>query len=142
MAYTFLTPQDLKAGMIDKFLTERSDEQPEVLMALIETKKIALIKAKLSGRFDTTAIFAATAADRDYLIVDILVKLCLYDFIRRNAARKVPEDFLEDWKWANKQLDMLAAGTLAPDSLPRPETTDTSGDGRFFANIYNTDWNI
>jgi hypothetical protein len=142
MAYAYLTIADLKVGMIDKFITERSEENIEEIIEGIELQNIALIRGKLSGRYDVDAIFAATGTDRDYLIIKILTKLTLYDFIRRNAARKVPEDYVEDWKWANKQLDMLAAGTLAPDDLPTVASTTAGQSGEFYGNNYNQDWNI
>lgn len=141
MALAFLTTEDLTAGMIDKFINERTDENPTAILEAIEKKKIALIKAKLSGRFDTDMIFDAVDDQRDYLIVDILTKLCLYEFIRRNAARKVPEDYIQDWNWANKQLDMIASGKLAPDSLPI-YIEENGEESSFFDNNYNTDWNI
>jgi hypothetical protein len=141
MAYAYLTAADLKVGMIDKFINERSEENINEVLEGIELQNIALIRAKLSGRFDVDAIFNATGTDRDYLIIQILTKLTLYNFVRRNAARKVPEDYMEDWKWANKQLDMLAAGTLVPSDLPAVINEATTG-GTFYGNNYNKDWNI
>lgn len=142
MAYNFITTADLKASMIDKFINERSQEDPYEILEAIEQRKIALVKGKLSGMYDLEAIFTATGDDRNYLIVEIITKLMLYDFIRRNAARKVPEDYVEDWKWAIKQLDMLASGDLVPEDLPLSQNLIDQEGSSFHGNNYNTDWNI
>ena len=95
MAYKFLTTADLQSQIIEQFLTERSAEPQTTILEALELQNIAIIKTKLKGRFDIDAIFEAKNADRHYLIIRILIKLVLYDFIRRNAARKVPADYVK-----------------------------------------------
>lgn len=118
MAYIFLTTADLQSQIIDQFLTERSAEPQTEILEALEKQNIAIIKTKLKGRFDTTAIFEAEEADRHYLIIRLLVKLVLYDFIRRNASRKVPTDYVKEWEWAMKTLEAIKAGKEVPDGLP------------------------
>ncbi|MFK5890769.1 MAG: hypothetical protein QM486_08570 [Flavobacteriaceae bacterium] len=118
MAYVFLTQADLQAHIIDQFLTERNAAPQNAILEVLELQNIEIIKTKLKGRFDVTAIFAATGAARHYLIIKILVKLVLYDFIHRNAARKVPADYVKDWEWAMKLLEQIKAGKEVPDGLP------------------------
>lgn len=142
MAYKYLTAADLKVGMIDKFINERSEENIEEVIEGIEIQNIALIRAKLSGRFDTLAIFNAAGADRDYLIINILTKLVLYDFVRRNAARKVPEDYVKGWEWAISELNKLSSGKLVPDDLPVFIQEQTESGGTFHGNNFNTDWTL
>lgn len=118
MAYIFLEDGDLESSIISQFLNERGAEQPTAILEVIEKKKIALIKTKLKGRFDLDAIFSAEGDERSYYILDLLIKLILYDFIRRNAARKVPKDYQEDYGAAMKSLEKIKAGKEVPDGLP------------------------
>lgn len=118
MAYKFLTTADLQSQIIDQFLTERSAEPQTAILEALELQNIEIIKTKLKGRFDIDAIFEAVSAERHYLIIRILVKLVLYDFIRRNAARKVPTDYVTEWEWAMKTLEAIKAGKEVPDGLP------------------------
>ena len=126
MAYIFLTTADLQSQIIDQFLTERSAEPQTEILEALEKQNIAIIKTKLKGRFDTDAIFEAATADRHYLIIRLLVKLVLYDFIRRNASRKVPTDYVNEWEWAMKTLEAIKAGKEVPDGLPL--LTDDEGN--------------
>lgn len=118
MAYQFLTAADLEAHIIAQFLNERSAEPQTAILESLEAQNIAIIKTKLKGRYNIDAIFTATGAERHYLIIKILVKLVLYDFIRRNAGRKVPTDYVKEWEWAMKLLEQIKAGKETPDGLP------------------------
>jgi len=126
MAYQFLTSTDLNTRVFDTYINKSNDVNTAVVLEGIEKQNIALIKSKLSGRYDTTAIFTATEENRHYLIVKILVVLVVYDFIRRNAARKVPTDYVKDWETAMKTLESIKAGKETPEGLPKP--TDLSGN--------------
>ena len=132
MAFIFLEDGDLKSGILDRFLTERSEEVPQAILETIEKKKIAVIKTKLKGRYDTDAIFTATGDSRNYYIIDLLIKLVLYDFVGRNAARKVPKDYKEDYDWAMKTLEKIKAGKETPDGLP-PFVNEDGSTGRIIS---------
>lgn len=143
MALQFLTEMDLKSGIIDKFINERSEENPMEILQSIEAQNIALIKTKIGGRYNTNEIFNATDIDRHWLIIKILIKLVLYDFVRRNAARKVPEDYSKDWEWAMRMLEKIKGGTERPDGLPT--ATDSNGNSSIspiWANNRNEDYYI
>lgn len=142
MAYTFLIPGDLEAHIIAQFLNERSAEPQTAILESLELQNIALIKSKLKGRYDTEAIFAAAGAERHYLIIKILVKLVLYDYIRRNAARKVPDDYTKEWEWAMKLLETIKAGKETPDGLPAFVNEDGTTGRIISGNNKNTDFYI
>lgn len=139
MAYQFLIPGDLESQIIAQFLNERSNEPLESILESLELQNIAIIKTKLKGRYDTNAIFNADGAERHYLIIKILVKLVLYDFIRRNAARKVPNDYVKEWEWAMKTLESIKAGKEAPDGLPAFVNTDGTTGRIIHGNNRNPD---
>lgn len=126
MAYIFLEEGDLESAILAQFLNERSDEPQFAILEVIEKKKISLIKTKLNKRYDLSAIFDATGDDRNFYILDLLIKLVIYDFIRRNAARKMPKDVKDDRDEALKTLEAIKAGKEVPDGLP--SITDTEGN--------------
>ena len=141
MAYKFLIVADLQSHIIDQFLTERNAEPQTAILEDLELQNIAIIKTKLKGRFDVDAIFNATGSERHYLIIRILVKLVLYDFIRRNAARKVPTDYVKEWEWAMATLEKIKAGKEVPDGLPVPSDENGETVNRvIYGNNKNTDY--
>ena len=113
----FLTIEDVKGYIFSALLLESENDNSEALN-IIEDSNIALVSSKLGNRYDTELIFAAAGIDRHKLIIKVLVILVLYDLIRRNAARKVPVDFKEDWDWAMKWLNDVRDGKEAPTDLP------------------------
>lgn len=119
----FLTIDDLKGYIFASLLFESENDNSEALNT-IERNKIALVKSKLGNRYDTDVIFEATGDDRHAVIVNVLVIIVLYDLIRRNAARKVPVDFKEDWDWAMKWLNDVRDGKEAPTDLPLLQDDD------------------
>jgi hypothetical protein len=126
MAYIFLEDGDLESAILAQFLNERSKEPQTEILEVIEKKKIALIKTKLNKRYDLAAIFNAIGDERNFYILDLLIKLVLYDFISRNAARKMTKDIKEDRDEALKTLEAIKAGKEVPDGLP--SITDTEGN--------------
>lgn len=120
----FLTEPDIDAHLLAPFARERNQEDRETILTHLEAQNIAIIKSKLKGRYDTNAIFSATGKQRHWLIVRILTKLVIYDYIRRNAARKVPEDYVAEWKWAMKTLDEIKSGKEKPEDLLELITSD------------------
>jgi len=138
----YLTDIDLQTGSYQIFLdNDPAANMPEIIDS-IEAQNIALIRAKLNGRYDTGAIFSATGPDRHWLIVKILVKLVLYDLFRRNAARKIPEDIRQDWEWAMEMLEKIKAGTEVPEGLPELTTDDGESPNILFDNRRNDNFYI
>lgn len=135
----FLTEQDISAHLIHSLSRERDQEDRENILNHLEAQNIAIIKSKLKGRYDIEVIFNDSGEDRHWLIVRILTKLVLYDYIRRNAARKVPEDYISEWKWAMKELDQIKSGREKPADLPI--ITDAEGNSGviMYGNTTNKD---
>lgn len=118
----FLTPKDLESQIFDDFIDDSTEGERDIL-DVIETNNIALVKSKLRQRFNVTAIFSAVGDNRNGVIIKVLVCLVLYDMIRRNAARKIPSDAKDDYKWALAWLNDVRDGKEKPD-LPLLETTE------------------
>ena len=142
MAFIFLEDNDLKSHILEQFLTERSEETPQAILETLEKQNIAIIKSKLKGRYDIEAIFTADAGERHWLIKKILIKLVLYDFVRRNAARKVPSDYVKEWEWAMKILEQIKSGKETPDGLPTHVNEDGSTGRVIYGSRTNRDNHI
>ena len=124
----FLEQIDLETAMFQQFFNQDNSPNKDEILSNIEQQNIALMKSKLNGKYDTDAIFSATASDRHWLIIKLLTKLVVYDFIRRNAARKVPNDIREDWEWAMAMLEKIKAGKETPERLPEYTNPDGTGN--------------
>lgn len=143
MAYQFLETEDFEAAILKQLLVERDQENVTDILEAKEAIAIAMVKAKLNGRYDTTAIFDADGTDRHYLIIHYVVTIAIYLFVKRNAARKVPKDYKDDYDSVMKDLERILAGKLTPDGLTKP----ADGDGEpvkrvIYGNRKNTDYYI
>lgn len=132
----YLEKEDLVALSFERFIDESSGDTPadgetiedvrNRILEDIEAKNIALISSYIGTRFDTDVIFDEVDPVENELIKNILVKLCLYDIVRRNAARKVPTDIKEDYENAMELLQKIATGRLPISGLPI--ATDEDGN--------------
>ncbi|MFY0714116.1 DUF1320 family protein [Seonamhaeicola sp. NFXS20] len=120
----YITDNDLKTESFERFITESTSDFPTVKDE-VELKTIGLVKTFLSGRYNVEAIFRETEPLRDEFLADIVAKITMYKIISRNAARKVPSDFKDDYDWAMQQLEKINAGKISLD-LPAP--TDEEGN--------------
>lgn len=132
----YLEKEDLVALSFERFIDESSgdtaaqgetiEDVRERILNDVEAKNIALISSYIGTRFETDVIFDEAEPLINELIKNILVKLCLYDIIRRNAARKVPTDIREDYDNAIELLQKIATGRLPINGLPI--ATDEDGN--------------
>lgn len=120
----YLTKEDLVVLAYERFIDESSQDQ-EYILADAEKRAIAYLKTVLGTRYNVNALFDENEPIRNQLIVDILSQVVVYNIIRRNAARKVPTDYKEDYDSAMKLLKDIATGVLVLDGVPLP--TDESG---------------
>lgn len=143
MAYIFLTDADFDAQIFSTLLKDENDVKLKASLEENEKKAIAIIASRLTGRYDIEAIFAATEAARNYLIVHYTTTITLYRTLKRNAARKLPSDYKEDYDMVMADLEKIMAGKLTPDGLPNI----LDGEGNvakkpLIANRKNTDFYI
>lgn len=140
---TYLEKEDLILQAYERFIDESSLDQPDILKDT-EARGIAYLKTVLGSRYDVNLIFHETAPVRNELIVQILSVIVVYNIIRRNAARKVPTDYKEDYEAAMKLLKEIATGVMVLDGVPTP--TDENGNpinsNTIFGNNKNTDFYI
>jgi len=119
MALSFLTEDDLKTQLFETYI---DDSVQEDLLALdnIELQQIAFMKSKLRGRFDVTVIFSNADYEDKPVIKQVLTSLVNYYVVKRNAPRKIPSDFKDNYNWAIKWLDSVRDAVESPE-LPAKE---------------------
>ena len=139
MAYIFLEDTDFEPHIQSRLLDANSAGTLPAIMEPLEKQNIAFITAKLGGRYNMDAVFAEVAPNRNQVILKILILLCLYDLIRRNAARKVPSDFREDYDWAMKELDKLQSGKSYAGLPPAIDDAGNEKLSPIWGNNTNTD---
>lgn len=137
----YLNENDINSRLLHSLSKERDHEDREQILSDIEQQNIALLKSKLKGRYDTDAIFSASAANRHWLIIKILTLLVVYDYVRRNAARKVPDDYRKDWEWAMKYVEKLKSGHETAEGLPPAKSPGQTANGKspIYGNNTNND---
>jgi len=103
----------------ERFIDESSQDDPEIIGNTIAAK-IALIKTLLSTRYNVDLIFDETDPVENEVLKEILAKLVIESLVRRNAARKVPTDYKDNYKWAMETLEKLSTGKIILGDLPTP----------------------
>lgn len=108
----------------ERFIDESSQNDEDILNQ-IELAQIAIIKTYLGTRYNVNTIFDEDSPIENEVLKEILAKLVLYKLIRRNAARKVPNDYKEQYDEAMKTLKEIATGIIRLDGVP--SAVDASG---------------
>lgn len=123
--FQFITKDDLETRLFEDYIDESAQEDVEAVQS-IEKQAIAYVKSKLRRRYDVSVIFSTDPyAGRD-LIVWAISGIVAYRLIRRNAARKVPSDFVNDYNEIKGWLNDVRDENESPD-LPvvaEPETKE------------------
>lgn len=122
----YLDKDYLKTHIFERLLNESSEDYDDMLDNA-EEEQIGVIKSMLAGRYDVEKIFDEDHPILNAVLTRILTKLVIYDAIRRNAARKVPSDYKEEYEWAMAMLEKLSIGKIVLDDLPKPPP---DADGR------------
>lgn len=113
----YLDKNYLTSHAFERFIDESSQDNAAILDNA-EMENIMLIKTYIGSRYDVMAIFDEVEPIPNELLKRLLAKMMLYDIVRRNAARKVPTDYKEDYERALKTLKDIAQGKLPLDGLP------------------------
>ena len=90
------------------------------------------------------ALFDEDEPIRNELIVQILSYVVVYGLFKRNAARKLPSKFKDDYDAAMKLLKDIATGVIKLDGVPAPtdENGNTIASNTIFGNLKNKDFYI
>ena len=120
----YITREDLIEVIQGRLLDESISEMPDEILNGIESKAIEFAISYISGRYNTNEIFGDPIL-RNGLLIQAIAMIVVYRAVRRNAARKVPDDFPDMYSEAIKILSNIQTGA---QSLSRmPEVTGDSG---------------
>jgi len=139
----YITKEYLNTFAFERLIDESTQDFDQTLDN-IETSNIELIKTYIGAIYETDKIFNPEKPIYNELLKRILAKLTLYDVFRRNAARKVPSDYKDEYDWAVKQLQDINSNKTTLGELP--PATDANGNpiqsDTIFGNFTNLDFYI
>lgn len=126
----------------ERFIDESSQNDEDILDQ-IELTQIAVIKTYIGTRYNVELLFDEDEPVYNEVLKEILAWLVLYKLIRRNAARKVPNDYKEQYDAAMKLLKDIATGVIVLDGVPLP--VDENGEvisNSIYGNLSNPNFYI
>jgi phage gp36-like protein len=137
----YITREDLIEVIQGRLLDESVSELPEELLDGLESKAIDFAISYISGRYATDKIFGDPAM-RNGLLVQAIAMIVVYRAVRRNAARKVPDDFPDMYTEAIRILSNVQTGSQSLAGMP--EVTGDSGTtgSLMYGNTTNKDFFI
>jgi len=126
----------------ERFIDE-SSQSDDTILDQIEETQIAVIKSYLGTRYATETVFDEADPIHNEVLREILAKLVLYKLIRRNAARKVPNDYKEQYDEAMKTLKEVSIGIIKLGGVP-PAVDETGAiiSNSISGNLTNKDFYI
>jgi phage gp36-like protein len=104
--------------VIQERLLDDSLQLDDTVLDGLEEKAVAFAVSYISGRYKTDEIFTPPSVKRHPLLVQAVSMITVYRAVRRNAARKVPEDYTDIYREAVKILENIQKGSQALDGLP------------------------
>ncbi len=131
----YLQKDDL-VEIIQARLLDDSLQLDDNILTGIEEKAIAFAASYISGRYSTGEIFGEPVK-RHPLLVQAIAIIVVYWAVRRNAARKVPEDYPNMYKEAVKILSNIQSGAQSLDGLPEVTGEDGAPTGLMYGNSTN-----
>lgn len=107
----------------------------------IEEKTIDLVISYISGRYNYEEIFAPIPI-RNGVLVQIISSIVVYRSVRRNAARKVSEDYIQLYNDAKKDLERIQSGAMILVNCPKLTTGEGTTTSPVYGNNTNKDFFI
>lgn len=120
----YITREDLTEVIQGRLLDESVADADTELLTKLESKAIAFVETYISGRYDTGKVFGESVMRHEVLVQVISMIVC-YRAVRRNAARKVPQDYVDMYREAIEILGNIQKGSQRLNGLP--EITGDSG---------------
>lgn len=118
----YITKDFLISLAQERFIDESSQYDDEILDQ-VELTQIGIIKTYLGTRYNVALLFDENSPIENEVLKEILAKLILFKIVRRNAARKVPTDYKEQYDEAMKTLKEVATGIIRLDGIPSAVTS-------------------
>jgi len=128
----YVNKEDLESEIQERLLNESialaidTELNDNEIVNDIENKAIALVISYIAGKYDYDKIFAETPI-RNEVLVQIISRIVVYRCVRRNAARKVPEDYVTLYNDSIAMLGKIQSGAQALVNCPPIIKTNPSG---------------
>ncbi len=139
----YITKEDIEDVIQDRLFAESvvNAAGDESIMNNIESKTIDFVISYISTKYDTAKIFA-TPPIRNSIIIQIIAQIVAYRAVRRNAARKVPEDYIEVYRDAVKTLERIQSGAMKLENVPVKTSEQGNTSSLMYGNNRNADYFI
>ena len=112
----FITIEELKSVAYDYQISDIVDNDETIVEIAIEAA-VKEMRSYLSGRYDTEAIFAQQALQRNPLIVELCKDIALWQIVRLSNTDILFDKVKERYDRAVDYLDRVAEGKISP-TLP------------------------
>lgn len=140
----YIEQTDLESVIQQRFLDDSTANiaGDDSILTDLEQKAIDYVTSYIAGRFNTDLIFATVTPLRNGVLRQIIAQIVVYRAVRRNAARKVPEDYVTLMSDSTKQLERIQSGAMSLPGLPLNTSTDGSDLPLMYGNDRNSDFFI
>lgn len=136
----YIAKEDL-VEVIQERLLDDSLQLDDSILDGLEEKAIAFAGSYISGTYKADIIFGEPVI-RHHLLVQAIAMIVVYRAVRRNAARKVPEDYTDTYKEAVKILSNIQSRAQALDGLPEVTAENGSSGALMYGNTTNPNFFI
>jgi len=137
----YITREDLIEVIQGRLLDESVSELPEKILNGLESKAIDFAISYISGRYDTDKIFGDPVM-RSGLLVQAIAMIVVYRAVRRNAGRKVPDDFPDMYSEAIRILSNIQTGSQSLAGMPEVTGESGTSGSMMYGNTTNKDFFI
>ncbi len=124
----YIEETDLASVIQERFLDDSTANiaGDQTILNDIENKAIAYAVSFISTRYNIDLIFSETEPLRSPILQQIIAQIMVYRAVKRNAARKVPEDYVTMFNEATRMLERIQSGAMKLVGMP--VLTDESGN--------------
>lgn len=144
----YVTKEDLIEVIQERLLEASITSVPDVDLETnttlnnIEQKAIDFAISYISGTYDTVKIFDEAVPIRNGVLVQAIASIVVYRSVRRNAARKVPEDLIQLYSDAKKDLEKIQSGAMNLINCPKLTKEDGTSASPVYGNSTNDNYFI
>lgn len=135
----YITQEDTLAAIQEPMLQSSIEKQADILSTL-EDGCIDEVCSYIGARYNCNEIFSAVAPIKNGMLQRIITCMVVYRAIRRNAARKVPEDYVEQYEWAYEMLAKIRDGIMSLIGLPEITSPETGKPLSFWGSNRKTEY--
>ncbi len=144
----YITKEDLIEVIQERLINESvalvngENIEDNTIITGIENKVIEFVSSYISGRYNTDIIFSETAPVRNGVLVQIVASIVVYRTIKRNAARKLPQDIILLYNDAKSDLKRIQSGAMELSECPKTIKQDGTSSRPVYGNTTKDEYFI